>query len=62
MSIIALIVVLVVIGVVLYLVNTYIPMAPIIKTIINVVVVIALCLWLLDMFGLFHGHAFRFYR
>lgn len=46
-------VVLVVIGVCLYLVQTYIPMAAPIKTIITVVVVLFVCLWLLQIFGIF---------
>lgn len=55
MSLISLIIVLVVIGVVLWLVNTYIPMDQKIKTILNVVIVIAVVLWLLTVFGLL-GH------
>ena len=47
MEIIQIIVVLVVIGVLLWLVNTYIPMDEQIKKILNAVVVIALVLWLL---------------
>ena len=43
--------VLIIVGVVLYLVQTYIPMAAPIKTIITVVVVLFLCLWLLQVFG-----------
>ena len=46
-------VVLVIVGVVLYMVQTYIPMAPPIKTIITVVVVLCLCLWLLQVFGVY---------
>ena len=46
-------VVLVVIGVCLYLVQTYIPMAAPIRTIITVVVVLFVCLWLLQIFGIF---------
>jgi hypothetical protein len=41
-----------VVGVVLYLVNTYIPMAAPIKTILMVVVVLILCIWLLNVFGI----------
>lgn len=52
MSLVSLIVVLVVIGVILWLVNTYIPMDQKIKTILNVVIVIAVVLWLLSVFGL----------
>jgi hypothetical protein len=57
MSIIGLIVVLIIVGVILYLVNTLIPMDPKIKTIINVVVVVCVCLWLLSVFGLLGGSA-----
>ena len=52
MSIITIIVVLVVIGLVLYLIETYVPMAQPIKTVLRVVVVLALCLWLLNAFGI----------
>jgi len=55
MSVIGLVVVLIVVGVMLYLVNTVIPMDAKIKTILNVVVVVAVCLWLLSAFGLFSG-------
>lgn len=52
MDLIQLVVVLIVVGVLLWLVNTYIPMEATIKQIINVVVVIAVVLWLLTVFGL----------
>ncbi len=52
MSIITVIIVLVVVGLVLYLINTYIPMARPIKTVLNVVVVLLVCLWLLNAFGI----------
>ena len=52
MSIITIIVVLVVIGLVLYLIETYVPMAQPIKTVLRVVVVLALCLWLLHALGI----------
>lgn len=51
MSLISLVVALVVVGVILWLVNTYIPMDGKIKQILNVVVVIAVILWLLQSFG-----------
>ena len=51
-SLIQIILVLVVIGVVLYLINQYLPMHPAIKTVITVIVVIALCLWLLSAAGI----------
>jgi hypothetical protein len=52
MPIISLIVVLIVIGVLLWVVNTYLPMDPQIRSIINVIVLIAILLWLLSVFGL----------
>lgn len=55
MPLVTLIVVLVVIGVLLWLVNTYIPMDPTMKKIVNIVVVIAVVLWLLKAFGLLAG-------
>jgi len=51
----SLIVTLIVIGVLLWLVNSYVPMDAKIKTILNVVVVIAVVLWLLNVFGLLGG-------
>lgn len=47
-----LVVVLIVIGAGLYLINRYIPMASSIKTILNVVVVVLICVWLLQAAGL----------
>jgi hypothetical protein len=51
---IGLVLTLIVIGVLLWLVNTYIPMDSKIKKILNVVIVIAVILWLLAAFGVFH--------
>jgi len=51
MSLITLVIVLVVVGVILWLINSYIPMQATIKKILNVVVVIAVILWLLSAFG-----------
>ena len=45
-------IVLIVVGVVLWLVNNYIPMDGKIKSILNVIVVIFVVLWLLQAFGL----------
>lgn len=53
MSLVSLIVVLVVVGVILYLINRFIPMDKKIKSILNIVVVILVILWLLNAFGLF---------
>ena len=44
--------ILIVVGVLLWLVNTYIPMDPKIKSILNAVVVIAVVIYLLQVFGL----------
>lgn len=52
MSLITIILVLVVAGVILWLINSYIPMDGKIKNILNIVVVIAIVLWLLKAFGL----------
>jgi hypothetical protein len=52
MPLIHVIVVLVVVGVILYLINAYIPMAGSIKSILNAVVIIVVVLWLLNVFGL----------
>jgi len=45
-------IVLIIVGVALYLVNRYIPMASSIKSILNAVVVIAVCVWILQAVGL----------
>jgi len=52
MSLISLAVTLIVIGVLLWLVNTYIPMDGKIKQILNVVVVVCVVVWLLFAFGI----------
>jgi len=52
MSLIGLIITLVVVGVLLWLLNNYVPMDGKIKSIINVVVVIVVVVWLLQAFGL----------
>jgi hypothetical protein len=46
---------LIVVGVLLWLVNRFIPMAGSIKSILNAVVVIGVVLWLMNIFGLFHS-------
>jgi hypothetical protein len=46
-----LVIVLVVVGVILWLINSYIPMQAPLKKILNVVVVIAVVIWLLGVFG-----------
>jgi len=52
MPLINLVIVLLVVGVLLWLVNTYIPMDRKIKNIVNIVVVIVVVLWLLQVFGI----------
>jgi hypothetical protein len=52
MSLINVVIVLAVVGVILWLINTYLPMDGKIKNILNIVVVIAVILWLLRAFGL----------
>ena len=55
MSLISLVIVLVVVGVILWLINSYIPMQPTIKKILNVVVIIVVVLWLLSAFGVINN-------
>lgn len=51
MSLVSLIITLVIVGVILWAVNTYIPMDSRIKQLLNVVVLIVVVLWLLQVFG-----------
>jgi hypothetical protein len=55
MPLLQLVMVLIVVGVLLWLVNRFIPMQGTIKSILNAVVVIAVVLWLLNVCGLFHS-------
>jgi hypothetical protein len=55
MPLLQLLTVLVVVGVLLWLVNRFVPMQGTIKSILNAVVVIGVVLWLLNIFGLFHS-------
>lgn len=55
MSLISIVIILIIVGFLLWLVNTYIPMAGSIKTILNAVVIIAVVLWLLTVFGVIQG-------
>ena len=52
MPLLQIVIVLIVVGVLLWLVNSYIPMQATIKKILNAVVVIAVVLWLLKISGL----------
>jgi hypothetical protein len=51
MPLIQVLMILIVIGVLLWLVNSFIPMQGTIKSILNAIVVIGVVLWLLDIFG-----------
>ena len=51
MPLINLVLILIAVGVLLWLVNTYIPMDGKIKNILNIVVVVVVVLWLLQVFG-----------
>ena len=51
MPLINLIIILVVVGVILWLINNYIPIDRKIKSILNIVVVIVVIIWLLSVFG-----------
>jgi hypothetical protein len=53
MPLVTVLLVLIVVGVLLWLVNTYIPMDSKIKNIFNIVVVIFVIIWLLKVFGIF---------
>jgi hypothetical protein len=55
MPLLQILLVLVVVGVLLWLVNSFIPMQGTIKSILNAVVVICTVLWLLNIFGLLHS-------
>jgi hypothetical protein len=59
MNILYVLLILVVIGVVLYLLTTRIPMDPVIKNIIYIVVVIAVLVWLLRIAGVWGGPHLR---
>ena len=50
MPLISVVIVLIIVGVLLWLVNTYIPMDATIKKIINIVVIVAVVLWVLSLF------------
>jgi hypothetical protein len=55
MPLLQILIVLIVVGVLLWLVNRFIPMQRTIKSILNAIVIIAVVLWLLNVFGLFHS-------
>ena len=52
MPLVNIVIALIIVGVALWLINTFIPMAASIKTILNIVVVISVAVWLLKAFGM----------
>lgn len=54
MPLMQIVIALIVVGVLLWLVNSFIPMAGSIKSILNALVVIVVVVWLLNVFGLMH--------
>jgi hypothetical protein len=54
MPLLTVLIILIAAGVILWLVNSYIPMDRKIKSILNAVVVIIVVVWLLKVFGIFH--------
>lgn len=55
MPLLTIVLVLVVVGVLLWLVNNYIPMQRTIKNILNAVIVIVVVIWLLNVFGILNS-------
>jgi predicted membrane protein len=63
MPLLNIVVALIVVGVGLWLINNFIPMASSIKTILNVVVVVAVCVWVLQATGMWgHVSSYRITR
>jgi hypothetical protein len=54
MSLVTIVITLIIVGVLLWLVNTYIPMDGKIKKVLNIVVLVVVVLWLLNVFGVLH--------
>lgn len=54
MDLISLLIVLVVLGLVWFLIDRYVPLPPPVKTVIIVIAVLLLCIWLLQWAGLTH--------
>ena len=52
MTLVDIVIVLVVVGLILWLINTYIPMAGAIKSLLNVVVFVVVLVWVLQIFGI----------
>jgi len=60
MHILHVVLILIAIGVLLWLINNFVPMAQTIKTILNIVVVFAVVVWLLTFFHLWGKASYRF--
>ncbi len=56
MTLLDIIIYLVLIGVLLWLINAFVPMAPAIKSILNIVVAVVVIIWLLRVFSVFAGY------
>lgn len=54
MPLIYTVIALIIVGIGLWVINTFIPMAGSIKAILNIVVVVSVCVWLLKSFGLWN--------
>lgn len=52
MNLIYVLLVIIIVGMIMYLINRFIPMASSIKTVLNAVVLLLLIVWLLQVFGL----------
>lgn len=52
MTLVNIVVILVVVGLIMWLINTYIPMAGAIKSLLNIVVFVVVLIWVLQTFGL----------
>lgn len=52
MSLVTILIALIAVGIILWLVEKYLPISPTIKRLIQIVVVVVLVLWLMDVFGL----------
>jgi len=59
MPLLNIIITLVIVGVALWAINSFIPMAASVKKILNIVVVVILCIWLLQVFGIISGNSIR---
>jgi len=55
MPLLQVLLILIAVGVFLWLLNSFVPMAGSIKSLLNAVVVICVVLWLMNIFGLFHS-------